>query len=256
MIEDWLDIEEADHGERKRLFMLVENQGGRDAVEADLIDRVRGHYDDPKNIVDDIEELGFPGAANILRERMPRDAKKRSGEVGEILATEFVEHQTGFRIPVRRLRYKDGREMALRGDDFLGIEGEGRSLSYLKGEAKSGRNMGGGVITEARVRLGYDDGRPTPISLLFVADRLLEGNEADEALGRQIRNAMGRRTIRSQQVTHGLFTFTGNDRRAELEADLDGVDGNHGYISVNLRIEDHQEFIAWVYEEAENLGND
>lgn len=89
MIEDWLDIEEADHGERKRLYMLVEREGGRAAVEADLIDRVRGHYDDPKNIADDIEELGYPGATDILRERMPRDAKKRSGEVGEILAAEF-----------------------------------------------------------------------------------------------------------------------------------------------------------------------
>ena len=96
----------------------------------------------------------------------------------------------------------------------------------------------------------------TPISLLFVADRLLEGNEEDQALGRQIRNAMGRRTIRAQQVTHGLFTLTGNDRRAELEADLDEVEEDHGYISVNLRIDDHQEFIAWVYEEAENLGDD
>ncbi len=41
--------------------------------------------------------------------------------MGEILATEFIEFQTEFRIPVRRLRYKDGREMALRGDDFLGV---------------------------------------------------------------------------------------------------------------------------------------
>lgn len=256
MIEDWLDIEEANHGARKRLYMLVEKEGGRAAVQADLIDRVRSHYDDPKNIADDIEELGFPGAANILRERLPRDAKKRSGEVGEILATEFIENQTGFRIPVRRLRYKDGREMALRGDDFLGIEEEDGRLNYLKGEAKSGRNMGGGVITDARERLGHDDGRPTPITLLFVADRLLEGNEQDQALGRQIRNAMGRRTIRARQVTHGLFTLTGNDRRTELETDLNGVDGDHGYISVNLRIDDHQEFIAWIYKEAENLGDD
>lgn len=256
MIEEWLDIEEADHGERKRLYMLAEKDGGRAVVKADLIGRVRGHYDDPKNIADDIEELGFPGASNILRERMPRDTKKRSGEVGEILAAEFIEHQTGFRIPVRRLRYKDGREMALRGDDFLGIEEVDGSLSYLKGEAKSGRNMGGGVITDARSRLRDDDGRPTPISLLFVADRLLEGNEDDQALGRQIRNAMGRRSIQARYVWHALFTLTGNDRRAELEADLDEVGGDHGYISVNLRINDHQEFIAWIYEEAENLGDD
>ena len=256
MIEDWLNIEEAEHGERKRLFVLGERDGGRVAVQADLMERVRAHYDDPRHIADDIAELGFPGAAAILRERLPTDARTRSGEVGEILATEFVEHQTGFRIPVRRLRYKDGREMALRGDDFLGIEEVDGRLAYLKGEAKSGQAMAAGVINAARARLNDDDGRPTPISLLFVADRLLEGSEEDEALGRQIRNAVGRGTIRARDVTHGLFTLTGNDRRADLEADLAGAGGDHGHISVNLRINDHQEFIAWIYEEAENLGND
>lgn len=256
MIEHWLDLEEANHGVRKRLYLLSEIDGGREAIQADLVDRVRAHYDDPRHIADDIAELGFPRAAAILRERLPTDARTRSGEVGEILATEFMEHQTGFRIPVRRLRYKDGREMALRGDDFLGIEEEEGRLAYLKGEAKSGQTIAAGVIATARTRLNDDDGRPTPISLLFVADRLLEGGAEDEALGRQIRNAVGRGTIRARDVTHGLFTLTGNDRRADLEADLDAAGGDHGHTSVNLRINDHQEFIAWIYEEAENLGND
>ena len=98
MIEDWLDIEEAEHGERKHLYVLAEKEGGRAVVQADLIERVRAHYDDPRRIADDIAELGFPGAATILRERLPTDARTRSGEVGEILATEFMEHQTGFEI--------------------------------------------------------------------------------------------------------------------------------------------------------------
>lgn len=256
MINDWLDIEEADHGVRKRLFVLAEREGARAAVRTALVERVRAHYDDPRHITDDIAELGFPGAAAILRERLPTELKSRSGEVGEILATEFIEHQTGFRIPVRRLRYKDGREMALRGDDFVGIEEVDGRLSYLKGESKSGKAMGAAVITTARTRLGDDEGRPTPISLLFLADRLLEGGAEDGALGRQIRNAVGRGTIRARDVTHGLFTLTGNDRRADLEADLYAADDAYGHVSVNLRINDHQAFIAWIYGEAENLGND
>lgn len=255
MLDQWLDIEEAEHGETKLLFVLVEKDSGRAAIQADLIERVRSHYDDPQHIADDIAELGFPGAAVILRERLPRTPRARSGEVGEILATEFIEHQTGFRIPVRRLRYKDGREMALRGDDFLGIEEDGDSLYFLKGESKSGQAMAAGVITEARTRLCDDSGRPTPISLLFVADRLLEAGEEDEELGRRMRNAVGRGTIQARHVTHGLFTLTGNDRRADLEADLDSADEAHRHVSVNLRIDDHQDFIAWLYEEAENLGN-
>lgn len=256
MIDDWLDIEKWEHGERKLLFVLREKDAGRLEARPDLIERVRAHYDDPRHIVDDIDELGFPGAANILRERLPTDSKTRSGEVGEILATEFVEHQTRFRIPVRRLRYKDGREMALRGDDFLGIEEVDGRLNYLKGEAKSGQSMSTAVITTARAQLNDDNGRPTPISLLFIADRLLEGSEEDKALGRQIRNALGAGAIRARDVTHGLFTLTGNDQLDDLEADLNNAAASHGHITANLRIDDHQEFISWIYVEAENLGDD
>lgn len=257
MIDEWLDIEETDCGDRKNLFALDEKDGGRTAVEDRLIDRVRSHYDDLKIIADDVERLGFPGAAAILRERLPRTPRARSGEMGEILATEFIEYQTNFRIPVRRLRYKDGREMALRGDDFLGVnEDEDERLYFLKGEAKSGQAVSAAVIADARERLGGDDGRPTPISLLFVADRLLEAEGDDKELGRRIRDQVATRTVRPRRITHGIFTLSGNDPAEFLEDDLDAADGVHNHISANLQIHDHQDFIAWLYEEAENLGDD
>lgn len=255
LFDEWCECEATEDG-RKRLLKFTERQNGRAAIAGRLPDLVRSHYDDMQRVAEDIAALGYAGAAALLAERLPRTARARSGELGEIFASELVEQHLGFSVPVRRLRYKDGREMALRGDDFLGIEEVDGRLAYLKGEAKSGQAMAAGVINAARARLNDDDGRPTPISLLFVADRLLEGSEEDEALGRQIRNAVGRGTIRARDVTHGLFTLTGNDRRADLEADLAGAGGDHGHISVNLRINDHQEFIAWIYEEAESLGND
>jgi hypothetical protein len=51
---------------------------------------------------------------------MPQQAKGRLGDLGEILATELVEERINLRVPVRRLRDKDGRNMAMRGDDFIG----------------------------------------------------------------------------------------------------------------------------------------
>lgn len=255
MIEDWLEIETQERGDGKIMYIVTERPGVRVDMRDQLIERVRSHYDDLHNIEADIAELGFPKAAKILRKRMPIEPRQQSGEIGEILATEFMENQTGFRIPVRRLRYKDGRGMALRGDDFIGIKRTDAQLDYLKGEAKSGQNMAGNVISTARDRLGAEDGHPTPISLLFVSDRLLEGDEDDRILGRLIRNAVARGTIRPSNVTHGLFTLTGNDRVAELRADLDDAPIEFDHVSVNLRILNHQEFIAWVYHEAKNLGN-
>ena len=146
MFDDWCEIRERERG-RKQLCGLRERPDGRRAVREEFIDRVRSHYDKLERIADDVERLGFPGASAILKERMPRTRRARSGEIGEIIATEFVEHHTDFRVPVRRLRYKDGREMALRGDDFLGVDEDARGrLLLLKGESKSRVAMSRAVV--------------------------------------------------------------------------------------------------------------
>ncbi len=256
MIDDWLEVEEIEQGARKALYMLKELNGVREAVKAELLASVRSHYDDPASIADDIEELGFEGAAAILRERLPTKPKARSGEVGEILATELIEYLTEYTVPVRRLRYKDGREMALRGDDFIGLQIDGTRLKYIKGESKSGKSMSASVITTARERLNDDNGRPTAISLLFVADRLLERDGDEKKIGRSIRNEVALGIIKASNVTHGLFTFTGNNKLSDLKTDLDGAASTYKHLSINVRITDHQDFIAWVYQGAEELGND
>ena len=97
---------------------------------------------------------------------MPQTPKGRSGDLGEILATELVEEEIGLRVPVRRLRYKDGRNMAMRGDDFIGVgyDEAGEKLWLLKGEAKRNRALGKATVTSARKVLNRDSGRCTPDS--------------------------------------------------------------------------------------------
>ena len=252
-----MQINEDRRDERKTLFTLTEQDGGRDAVSDKLIERVHCHYDDLEHIADDVARLGFSGAARIFRKRLPASSRARSGEMGEILATEFAEFQTGFRIPVRRLRYKDQRELALRGDDFLGIGTDDQNrLSYLKGEAKSRQTVSNSVVTDARDRLSNDDGRPTPISLLFVTDRLLEGDDKDKELGQRIRDEIALDTVSARMITHGLFTLSGNRPQGILASDLDAADDRHAHISANIRIVDHQNFIEAIYEQAGDFGDD
>ena len=148
MFDDWCEIRERERG-RKQLCGLRERPDGRRAVRNEFIDRVRSHYDKLERIADDVERLGFPGASAILKERMPRSPRARSAEIGEIIATEFIEHHTGFRVPVRRLRYKDGREMALRGDDFLGVDEDSRAR--IGGRR---RRCGGGAASRGGQFLG------------------------------------------------------------------------------------------------------
>ena len=105
---------------RKHYWTYVEKDGGRDEIRDDLAETIRSHYDRLERIAEDVDRLGYKVAAKILSEVMPQTPKGRSGDLGEILATELVEEEIGLRVPVRRLRYKDGRNMAMRGDDFIG----------------------------------------------------------------------------------------------------------------------------------------
>ncbi len=256
MFDDWCNINEYSIGTKKILIRLSERSSGRESIANRLIQQVRSHYDELKQIQVDIDCLGYPGASAILKKRLPQGKKIRSGELGEILGTEFVEFHTGFRIPVRRLRYKDGREVPLRGDDFIGVRiDKSDSLYLLKGKAKSRQNVTRNVVSQARNQLSNDDGRPTPISLLFVADQLMSLDGYDKHLGRKIRDEVALQSVPQKRITHGIFLLSRNDSTNYLKHDLCLADDDHNHLSVNLYVNHHQKFIAWVYEEVGNLGN-
>jgi hypothetical protein len=219
---------------------------------------VRSHYDHLDQIAKDVERLGYKAAAKILKAQLPQGKRGRSGDLGEIIAPELVEELTELRVPVRRLRYKDGREMAMRGDDFIGVaESTKGKLWLLKGEAKSARTIGSMTIINARNVLNRDHGRCTPDSLLFVAKRLLESEDKDEvALGRLIRDEVGVSAVEPKRIDHMLFTLSGNAPPASLKKNLDEATDNRRQFTINFRIPDHQDFVAAIYQEVETLGND
>lgn len=256
LFADWCDAAKQ-QDKRKHFWALTEKAGGRESIRGGLAATMRSHYDRHERIADDVARLGYAGASEIFRTLLPRTKKARSGELGEILATELVEEETGFRVPVRRLRYKDGREMALRGDDFIGAAYDKEDkLWLLKGEAKSNKTLGKTTITEAREALSRYGGRCTPESLLFVANHLLESTDPDDQeLGRTMRDEVGCRALRPHRIDHMLFTLSGNAPPPALKADLDAASVDRTHYTVNLRVEDHQEFIAVMFEEAQKLGD-
>ena len=256
LFDDWCDNEE-EANQKKRLWKLTEKDEGRSAILDSLAETVRSHYDFLERIADDVEELGYDGASAILRERLPRGKKARSGDLGEILASELTEERLGFEVPVRRMRFKDGREVALRGDDFIGVsyDKERDRLRLLKGELKSRLSLGKATITTARKALNRDDGRCTPASLLFVADRLMDRGGDAEALGKIIRQEVVRNALPPSRIGHVMFTMSGNEPPDALTEDYEALDQNRRQLVVNFHIEDHQDFIAEVYEEAGDLGD-
>ena len=256
LFDDWCDCDEQAAGP-KRLLRFTEKTGGRNAIAEAFPDLIRSHYDRLERISDDIKNLGYPGAAAIMAERLPRSTRARSGDLGEIVATEFAEEKLGFTIPVRRLRYKDGREMALRGDDFIGVRtDEADQLFLLKGESKSRATLNAATISEARAALTRDNGRATPISLLFVADRLIDAGGEDEKLGKKLRTEVAARVVPPERIGHVLFTLSGNGAPQALLDDFAAAEVDRSQAVANLHIVDHQAFIAASYEKALELGDD
>lgn len=243
---------------RKRYWRYTEKTGGRRSILPSFAQSLRSHYDRLDRIAEDVARLGYELAAKNLKAQLPQTKKGRSGDLGEILATEFVEEEIQLRIPVRRLRYKDGRNMAMRGDDFIGVaKSADDTLHLLKGEAKSNKTLGKTTIENARRVLNRDSGRCTPDSLMFVANRLLESADpADQELGRAIRDEVALEAVPDDRIAHMLFTFSGNHPPAALAQDLTTAAAGRDHYVVNLHVEDHQEFIQLMYEEAQNLGDD
>jgi len=183
VFQHWLTASENNVG-RHSLVIISEKDGARTGIIAELRATVRSHYVDPELTAKRLAFLGAPKTAKLIREHLPTTKSARSGDLGEILATEVAEQQLHYAVPVRRLRWKDGRNMALRGDDIIGIAREKKSkLMFLKGESKSRAALSAVVLDEAGAALDSDRGRPTRHSVIFVAERLREHNKNDLAQG-------------------------------------------------------------------------
>jgi len=206
---------------RHSLRVLAEHDGRRSSILDDLQDLVRGHYVDPKLAAKRIASLGAPKTAALLREHVPTRKNARSGDLGEVLATELAEQELNYNVPIRRLQWKDGRDMALRGDDIIGVASNSRNkLLLLKGESKSRATLSTAVLNEAGGALDSDRGRPTRHSVLFVAERLRE--LGDDNLAEELEEAV-LASFRGIPVAHMLFVLTGGPPENLLRAHLKGA---------------------------------
>ena len=209
---------------------------------------VASHYDEPQRLIDRIGRIGYQKTAAHLASILPQTKKARSGDMGEILATEAVpEFLRPFRVPIKRLRWKDAREQAMRGEDLIAVDIAAQPVRFIKGESKSRLALAPGVIGEARAALNSNDGRPSQHAMSFIMNRLFESGE--EALALIFEDYLLNRRIPLQQLMHLIFTLSGNDATVAHTDDLAACDGTVERRTIALRIEDHQEFIASVFDE-------
>ena len=112
---------------------------------------IPGHYASPERIARLFERLGKEAVAAYLREKLPQAPNPRSADLAEILATEYIDEVTDFWAPIKRFRWKDHREMAMRGDDIIGVwlSKKKDKIEFLKCEVKSRRKLAAGVVVDS-----------------------------------------------------------------------------------------------------------
>ena len=245
----------------KTLWRLAELDQGRGFALGELPGRVLNHYVSDDEIAAFLEALGYSGAAECIRTLLPEAATGRSGDLGEILAAEFVEERLDYEVPVRKLRGKDHRNMAMRGEDVIGVASDDEDqLWLLKGEAKSARSLSRRTVEDARTKLEENHGRPSAHSLIFVGRQLIQSEDRKRKdLGEKILNAATDQGTPANRLAHLLFTLSGNQVTAVIRIDFDAADGTREQHSANLRIPDHREFVEAVYrgvnKEVESIGD-
>lgn len=217
---------------------------------------IPAHYASEEHVARALARLGKPAAAALIQGKLPTTKSIRSGDLGEIFATEWIDaHSGGYRAPIKRLRWKDHRNMAMRGEDVIGILQDPQTLRlhFLKTEAKSRASLTAQVLVEARAGLDKDGGLPSAHALSFISARLLELNNLP--LADAIDDALLKHGIPQQNVRHLLFTFSGNAPDAMLAACLQAYPGQFNQWGVGLRVEGHAAFIGAVYDQVISNAN-
>lgn len=218
---------------------------------------VPGHYASEEHVARALRRLGKPAAAALIEGKLPTTKAIRSGDLGEIYATEWIDaHSGGYHAPIKRLRWKDHRNMAMRGEDVIGIlqDPQTRLLRFLKTEAKSRATLTAQVVAEARANLDKDGGLPSGHALSYISARLLElGNLP---LADAIDDALLKHEITPASVRHLLFTFSGNSPEVMLTASLQAYPGAFHQWGIGLRIDGHAAFIGAVYDQVIANAND
>ena len=125
MFDSWFNT--ASFTPSERISVLTERPGGRELIYDQLVETVTDHLVG----LEIVEKLGgFEKCTQFMKNRLPASKTARSGDLGEVIATEYITLRTNYQVPFKRLRYKDDRNNPLRGDDVIGIR-EAVSYTHL-----------------------------------------------------------------------------------------------------------------------------
>lgn len=188
---------------------------------------------------------GYQKAADVITNSLPTLKRTQSGDLAELIATEYVNAETPFRVPIKKLRWKSDRQMPMHGNDIIGADTSAKRPRVLKGECKSRATFSETVAREAAETLDAYEGRPNPSTLAFITKRLYE--EKRDAEARVYQKLQCDAAIPATSITQNIFVLAGNDPRAALERAPKPKHAGITRESVAVLISDHGKFIDTVF---------
>lgn len=231
----------------KSSFTLVMNVVNRDEGISNVSEVIPRHYVDIESA---LKDLGRDELADFVRSAFPTKKMHLSGDIGEILATEWInECCDNYIVPITNLLHKDESKMAMRGVDVVGVRKTNNSstLDFLKGEAKSRNRIVPSVIVAAQKALGKDKGRITGDTLAYIVRKMIIERK-DSNMINAIRAMSSKQNIFRANIRHLIFVFSGNNPETILKESFDCYEGDIDQMYVGIYVDDHQSFIHDAYE--------
>lgn len=222
---------------------LFQERSGTRAVGLDAFNELLADHFVGEAVV--LKMGGYAKAATTLKNSLPTSKRIKSGDLGELMATEYVDAETTFRVPFRKLRWKSDREMPMHGNDVVAIELRGTSIHVLKGESKCRARFAPAHFAEAAKGLDGHDGRPNPSTLAFITKRLYEQNRDQEAKVFEKLQVDG--AVPAKNIEHLIFALAGHNPSKQLVSAPQPRNSAIKRGGAAVVITDHSAFIDAVY---------
>ncbi len=190
----------SDHGVPTRA--LFETDSDVNQFVAAMRGYLRTHHARPEDLERDRlrrEALARQGII-LPPTRFPTNPTTRKGNWTEVLLCEYVAASCNIDLPVYRLRYNPNVEQSMKGDDVLAFDLEADPVRIIVGEAKFRKKSSKKVIADIVASLERSSQGGLPVSLQFVADRLI--NEGNEIAGRKVEECAGLFVKNGLQIDH------------------------------------------------------
>ncbi|EAT60132.1 HamA C-terminal domain-containing protein [Chlorobium ferrooxidans] len=165
---------------------LSETDSDVDQFVAAMREFLRTHHSRPEDLERDRlrREAYARQGLTLPLTRFPTNPKTRKGNWTEVLLCEYVTASCNADLPVYRLRYNPNVDQSMKGDDVLAFDLNAHPIRIIVGEAKFRGASSKKAVTDIIESLERSFRGGLPVSLQFVANRLIV--ERNEALGRRI----------------------------------------------------------------------